>query len=115
LGAHGRTTSALDHLLAALATDLLAGLAAESRRAGPLVHQAELRLQARLAHPLAVAGVVGESGSAALAAVGGSLYLESDAGEADVRVLWQRVLERAPVHATLAAAMPIYITLTLTP
>jgi len=123
LEAAGRTSwspaverpSALDHLLVALATDLLAGLAVESRRAGPPVSQAELRLQARLSHPLFVAGVVGESGSAGLAAIGGSLYLASDAGEADVSGLWQRVLERAPVHATLAAAIPIHINITLTP
>ncbi len=123
LEAEGRTSwadaaerpSALDYLLAALAADLLAGLGHESRRGGPEVHDAELRLQAWLEHPLAVAGVVGETGSPRLAAIHGSLYLGTGAPEAEARDLWGRVLRGAPVHASLSPGVQLDIELKLVP
>ena len=117
LDAMGRTSwaetaehpSALDYLLAALATDLLAGVAHESRRGGPVIHDAELRLQAWLEHPLVVAGVVGELGSARVREVRGSLYLSTDAVPAETDALWARVHARAPVLASLAPGVAIHV------
>jgi hypothetical protein len=103
--------SALDCLLAALATDLLAGLWRESQRGGPAVHDAELRLQAWLESPLVVAGVVGETGSPRVRQIRGSLYLACDASDDDVGALWRRVLERAPVHTSLAFGVAVTIEL----
>jgi hypothetical protein len=103
--------SALDYLLAALATDLVTGLAEESRRAGHVLSDVELRLEAFLENPLVVAGVVGERGSPRVSSIRGSLYVGSVLVEAEARALWQQTCERAPVLASLAPGVPIEIEL----
>jgi hypothetical protein len=103
--------SALDLLVAALVADLLAGLHREAARAGVTLHDAELNVSAYLDNPLVALGVVGERGSAALAAIHGSLYVSSDARAEALRVLWQQVLERAPVHSTLGRCADVRIDL----
>jgi len=105
--------SALDYLLAALATDLVSGLGEESRRASLALDDVELRLEAFLEHPLVIAGVMGEEGSARLRSIRGSLYVVSSIGEAELQSLWQRVRERAPVLASLMPGVSIDITLKL--
>jgi len=105
--------SALDYLLAALATDLVSGLDQESRRDGLALDEVELRLEAFLDNPLVVAAVIGEEGSAKVASIRGSLYVRSASAEEEVRAAWQRARERAPVLATLAPDLAIDIALTL--
>ena len=105
--------SALDYLLAALATDLISGLAQECRHAGLTLDEVELRLEALLENPLVVAAVVGEKGSPRVASIRGSLYVRSGSAEDDIRAAWQRACERAPVLATLAPGAAIDIVLTI--
>jgi hypothetical protein len=105
--------SALDYLLAALATDLISGMLEESRRASIVLDDVELRLEAMLEHPLVVAGVVGETGSPRVRAIRGSLYVAAVPDEAELRRLWERVCSRAPVLASLAPGVAIDITLNL--
>ncbi len=107
--------SATDYLLAALATDLLSGLADESRRASQALDDLELRLEAFLENPLVVAGVIGEEGSPRVAAIRGSLYVGSGASEAEVRALWQQTRTRSPVLASLAPDVSVDIELKLVP
>jgi len=104
--------SALDYLLAALATDLLSGFDLETRRAGGVLDEVELRLEAFLANPLVVAGVVGEEGGPRLASIRGSLYVRSGAGEDEVRAAWQRARDGAPVLSSLAPGVAVDIALT---
>ena len=96
--------SALDYLLAAVATDLVSGLFQEARD----LDDVELRLEAVLENPLVVARVVGEEGSPRVALLRGSLYV---AGGDDLRDAWQRALERSPVLASLAPQTKIDIEL----
>ena len=103
--------SALDHLLAALAIDLVSGLGEEAWRVGAVLDDIELRLEAFLENPLVVAGVVGEEGSPRLRAIRGSLYVGAGCGEAELRVLWQRSCARAPVLASLAPGVSVDIIL----
>jgi len=103
--------SALDHLLAALATDLVSGLGEEARRLGVVLDDIELRLDAFLENPLVVAGVVGEEGSPRVRAIRGSLYVGAGCGEDELRELWQRTCARAPVLASLAPGVSVDITL----
>ena len=103
--------SALDLLLGALVADLLSGLHRAASRAGVKLFDAELSASARLENPLVALGVVGESGSAALASVQGSLYVSCDAGADVLAGLWRTVLERAPVHATLRRCADVQIDL----
>ena len=103
--------SALELLLAALAADLVAGFARAARRAGVSLHDAELRLSARLENPLMALGVVGETGSPALASVTGTLYVSCDATAAVLPPLWASTLARSPLHATLTRAASLDIAL----
>jgi len=105
--------SALDFLLAALATDLLSGLDQESRRAGLALDEVELRAEAFLENPLVVAAVIGEEGSPRVASIRGSLYVRSLSAEDEIRAAWQRACQRAPVLTTLAPTLAIDIVLTL--
>ena len=98
--------SALDYLLAAVATDLVSGLFEEAKALS--LEDVELRLEAFLENPLVVARVVGEEGSPRVAWIRGSLYVT---GEDGVREAWQRVLERSPVLASLAPGTKIDIEL----
>ena len=107
--------SALDYLLAALATDLVTGLGEESRRAGIVLDDVELRLEAFLEHPLVIAGVVGEAGSPRLGKIRGSLYVGVQVGEAALHALWQRACARAPVLASLAPGVAFELVLKLVP
>ncbi len=103
--------SALELLASALAVDLLAGLARECARAGVKIHDAELNVSATLDNPLVALGVVGESGSAAVASFRGTLYVSSDAEEAALAAVWALVTERASVHATLGRCVDMNIEL----
>jgi len=98
--------SALDYLLAAVATDLVSGLCEESKSLS--LEDVELRLEAFLENPLVVARVVGEEGSPRVALIRGSLYV---AGEGEIKEAWQRALERSPVLASLAPETKIDIEL----
>jgi len=115
LGSGASHPAALDLLVGALAADLLTGLLREAARAGVALHDAELRLEARLGNPLVALGVIGEAGSPALAAVRGTLYAASDADEARIRALWEQACTRAPVFATLCRSASIQITMRLVP
>lgn len=107
--------AALDLMVGALAADLLGGLSREAARAGVLLRDAELRLEARLGNPLVALGVVGETGSPALASVSGTLFVTADTDDAEIRRLWEQAVARAPVHATLLHSASIHITIRLVP
>jgi hypothetical protein len=96
-----RSPSSLDTLIAALAADVLAGFEREATRAGVPVDDAELSLSAWLDNPLAALGVAGETGSPAVASIAGTLYVSAEARDEELRALWGRALERAPVYSTL--------------
>jgi len=121
LAAEGQTSlapgakhpSALDLMIAALVADLLAGLAREAARDGIIVYDAELNVSAYLDNPLVALGVVGETGTPALSSVHGSLYVSCEAGAETLAALWQRVLGRAPVFATLERCADVCIELKL--
>jgi hypothetical protein len=107
--------ASLDLLVGALASDLLTGLLREAARAGVPLHDAELRLEARLGNLLVALGVVGEAGSPALASVHGTLFVGGDTDEAGLDALWDRACARAPVFATLRHAASIHISIRLVP
>ncbi len=111
----GTQPAALDLLVGALAADLLSGSCREAARAGTPLHEAELRLEAHLHNPFVALGVVGETGSPALARVSGTLFVTTDADEAALRAIWQRACAHAPVFATLLASASIDISLRLVP
>jgi len=103
--------SALDYLLGALASDLVAGLAREAAREGHALDAIELNLGGDLENPLVPLGVVGEEGHARLTRVTGSLYVRTEIDVPALRNLWERVLDKAPVFGTLSGNVTIDITL----
>jgi len=103
--------SALEHLLGALAGDVVIGFLEAAARAGLEVDAAEISLQASLENALVHLGVVGERGSPALAAVEGSLYVSAAADRAALESALAAALAAAPVHATLARATRVTIEL----
>jgi hypothetical protein len=105
--------SALDLLVGSLAADLLTMLGREAARGGVALHDAELRLDARLENPLVALGVVGERGHPGVAAIAGTLSARTATGAEDVHSLWERARARSPVHATLSRSVPIHIDLRL--
>jgi len=113
LPAQASHPSALDLLVAALASDVLAGFRREAARAGVAIGDAELRVAATLDNPLVALGVVGERGSPALAGVRGTLYVSGDGDPDAFDPLLAQALARAPVFATLSRAADVRIALEL--
>jgi hypothetical protein len=109
LGPDEPLPSAIEHLLAALAADLISSFAACAAERAVAVDAVECRLSARLDDPLASIGVVGAEGSPALAAVTGTVYVSADAEEAVLRGAWCAALRRSPLFNTLATGASLQI------
>jgi len=105
--------SSLDYLLGALASDLIAGLEREARRAGAALDAVEASLSARLDNPLVPLGVIGETGSARVTSIRGSVYVSAALPEPEVRALWRQALDKAPVYATLAQSVHVEVSMQL--
>jgi hypothetical protein len=93
---------AIEVLLAALAADLASSLASCARERGVEIDAVECRISAELDDPLSAIGVVGASGSPALSAVTGVVYVSADADEPTLYGVWCGALRRSPLFNTLA-------------
>jgi len=107
--------SAIDHLLAALAADLISSFAACADERAVAIDVVECRLSARLDDPLASIGVVGAAGSPALAAVDGTVYVSAEAEESVLRGAWCAALRRAPLFNALATGASLRIEMRVEP
>jgi hypothetical protein len=106
--------SALEHLLGALAADLLGTLYTYARRRRVAIDAAELALTASLHNPLVHLGVIGEEGSPGLERVDGTLYASTDADLDVADALWIEVLQWATIYNTLSKAADIRIRFQIT-
>jgi hypothetical protein len=106
--------SGLEHLLTAVASDLVAGFARLARKRRILIDGLEASLQAEVDGALVWLGVVGESGEPRLTAVSGTLYVSSPAGEAVLGELWRDVQAQAPLCAALAGNVRMDVRLAIT-
>jgi hypothetical protein len=106
--------SALEHLIGALAADLIGTLLTYARRRRIEVEAAELSLNCTLENPLVHLGVRGEDGSPAIEEISGVLYVCTFADLPDVDALWQEALQRAPIYNTLAKACRVSVRLVIT-
>jgi hypothetical protein len=107
--------SAVEYLLGALGADLTSGFARHAAREGIVVEALELVLAARLENPLVFLGVVGETGSPGVAEISGQLYVSADAGESQLRAVWQVTLARSPLYHTLKPGVALDLELRLIP
>ncbi len=101
--------SALEHLLGALAADLLGTLLTFARRRRVPIDASEIVLNCSLENPLVHLGVVGEEGWAGIGSIDGILYASTDAEPASLEALWAEVQLRAPVYNTLSRAASVNI------
>jgi hypothetical protein len=107
--------SAVEYLLGALGADLTSGFQLQPAREGIVVDALELVLAGQLANPLVVLGVIGEAGSPGFAQIRGQLYVSADAGEPQLRAVWQTTLARSPLYNTLLPGVALDLELRLNP
>ncbi len=109
-----RAPSSLDTLLCALGGELVTGLAKRATRLGLVLDACEAVVSGFLENPLIAAGVIGEDGSPALAALKITLFVASPDSEEAIQKALTETLIAAPVYATLARACPITLALKVT-
>lgn len=103
--------SAVEHLLAALAGDLVVGLGSACARAGLEVDDVELTARLTLEDVLAHLGLSG--GSPAIERIAVKCYVTTMEDPGTVRAVWDEAVARAPVAATLARACELTLTLAI--
>ena len=97
--------SALEHLLGALAADLLTTFLTVSRQCRVAVDATELVLTCRLDNALVHLGVLGEEGTPAIESIEGVFYVSAEApSDDDLHLAWRQTLSRSPIFATLSRA-----------
>lgn len=101
--------SAVEHLLAALAADLVSSFASSLGEHRVEFDALECRLSGQLEDPLASIGVVGASGSPALSAIAGTVYLSAEAEQPLLRRAWCAAIARSPLFNTLAPCLALRI------
>jgi uncharacterized OsmC-like protein len=106
--------SALEYVLGGLGAELVTGLLATARARHQPVDHAEAVVKGELDDPLAHIGVVGATGSPALARVSIKVYASGD-DEAALRDLWKLTLERSPLVHTLEKTVRLDIELVVLP
>jgi hypothetical protein len=107
--------SAIEHLLGALAGDLLRGFETEATRRQVAVHAVEANLQGRLDNVLVHLGVVGETGHAGLAQVTGTIHVSADAEMPALEEIWRATLDRSPLYQTIARCAAFEVRLRAAP
>lgn len=93
-------TTALEHLLAAVGADLVAGLRLAAGRRRIELDHVEAVVEGTLENPLVYLGVVGEKGHPGLESIGVKVYADTLASEEDVRGAWEETLARSPMVHT---------------
>ena len=104
----------VEYLLAAVASDLVAGFQRLAKRRRLPIDDIEARLQAEVEDALAWLEVVGEPGFPRIGRIAVSVYVSSRAPQDQVRGLWKEALSRAPIVNGLRGAIPFQIDLQIT-
>ena len=94
----------IEHLLGALASDLLGGFRRLAHRRRISIDELEAVLKAEVSDTLAYLGVVGEGGTPRITKILAKVYAGTGAPESDVRAVWNEALALAPIVNTLRAA-----------
>lgn len=106
--------SAIEYFLGALGSDLITGFTAHATRCGIVVDALEASVSGRLNNPLVFLGVVGETGHPGFEAIGGTLYVSTDADEPVLHEVWQETLARSPLVNTLQRCVTLSLELQIT-
>ena len=95
-----RHVSALEHLLGAVAADLLNGLRVLAQKRRVVLDNAEAVARVQLQNPLVHLGVIGERGNAGLERLEVKVYVDAAAPQAVIEELWAETLRRSPLART---------------
>lgn len=101
--------SAVEMLLAALASCLAVGFRWRASRAGIELGELEVALGARAENILVFLGIPGETGRPGLERIEGRLFVDCDADDGRLEELWRETLAASPLHDTLARGVPLSI------
>jgi hypothetical protein len=107
--------SAVEYALGALGGDLVCGLDREAASRGLKLHAIEIALTGRLDNVLVHLGVIGEEGHAGFEAIGGTVYVGSDAHADEIESAWQAALARSPLYNTLSRSATVSVNLRVVP
>ncbi len=103
--------SAIEYMLGALGADMVDGFASAASRRGIAIHALEVSVQGQVQNPLVLLGVIGEEGTAAFETIAATLYVAADAEEPALRAVWDEMLARAPIVATLQRAVSLTLSM----
>ena len=104
----------VEHLLGALASDILGGFRRLAHQRRVAIDELEAVLKAEVTDTLAYLGVVGETGTPRISSISVRVYAGTGAPEAVVRPLWEQALTLAPIVNTLCLSTRLNIEFTVT-
>lgn len=104
--------SAVDYLLASLASCLTVGFQAHASRAQLTIDAVECTVKGKLHDVLYHLGVE-ESGNPAFSKISGTFYVSSPDDEAALEATWRTTLARSPVYQTLRQGVPVGLTFSI--
>lgn len=104
--------SAIDYLLASLASCLTVGFKVQASKRNLEIDNLELALKGGLDNVLFHLELEDE-GSPKLEQITGTFYVSSPESEAELEELWENTLERSPIYQTLKQAVSINIKLSI--
>jgi hypothetical protein len=99
--------------LGALGSDILLRFQDLCDRRRLPIDQVEARITGSLGNPLFALGVVGENGDPALSQASVLLSVASPAVPDDLEAVWQEVLKRSPLVATLKKCATLHLQMQL--
>jgi hypothetical protein len=103
--------TALEYVLGAIGADVVHGLQTVARKRRVEVDHVEAVVEGELNNPLTYLGVVGESGHPGLERVSVKVYVASLATEAEIRRVWQEMLDKSPLVRTFQPAIRFELSL----
>lgn len=101
--------TAVEHLLAAVAADVLGGFRRLAGTRRLAVDAVEATLQAVIADPLVYLGVVGEEGTPRLSSLTLRAYIDTGEPHERLAEVWKENLRRAPIVNTLRPGVAMEI------
>lgn len=106
--------TALEHLLAAVAGDIVTGFSELARKNRLRLSHVEAVIHGELENPLVSLGVVGEEGHPGLSSLSVKVFVESSADQGAIRQVWNETLHRSPMVNTFQRAVRFNVELELT-
>jgi uncharacterized OsmC-like protein len=112
--AHEPRLTGMEHLLAAVAADVVGGFRRLADRRRLVVDEIEAVLKGEIADPLVHLGVVGEEGEPRLARLEVRVFAGTSEPDSRLRPVWEEMLRRAPVINTLRPGVELDLQIQIT-